>query len=798
MQWYYSGKRDLFRPRWAFVSLRVRWIAYTVRETAIGDLLVRSGIIDAAGLTRAREAQEKNGISLSKALATLGLANEQGMVAAIATGMRLEELGPELPEVPPEVAGLLPSDFCRKRSVVPLSLQGKILRLVLADPMDYSTIQDAEFRSGKRVLAVVGGHSQIQSLIQLIYPEKAPSSLDSLGNTDAQGEVETVGDLEIEVIDPAKLAKDTQMPPVVRLVNLILSGAAKNGASDIHMEPKENFLQVRYRVDGLLREVMKVPRNQSDATISRMKIISGMDIADRRRPQDGRSRLKYEGKRIDLRVSTLPTQFGEKVVIRLLDSKRAQVTMEQLGLTAENQHTFQLMLSRAQGMILVTGPTGSGKSSTLYTALNWVKSPTKNIITVEDPIEYQLDGVNQVQINTKAGVTFAAGLRSILRQDPNIILVGEIRDQETAGIALEAAQTGHLLLSTLHTNDAPGTISRLFDLGIEPFLIASAVIGILAQRLVRSPCPSCKLSQPPSADAIEKAGGVSRLPADAKWMAGRGCEECQQSGCKGRIAIHELLVVNDEVRELISGRASEHAIRKAARNAGMRTLLEDGILKAAQGLTTLEDVVRVVAADDSAAHKDEATKPGATPISALRGRATIVQEELEEQAIPSAVADVVHEAIYMPNDRSLPAAREGEKLGNTREKARVLVVEDSTTIASVVKYFLELEGFEVLVAKDGTSGLEAAKRDPPQVIVTDYNMPGMDGMTMVKALRAEAATRDIAVLMLTSEQGVEQEAQALEAGVDDYILKPVEPRRLAARVRSVLARSQRRNPAAVQ
>jgi type IV pilus assembly protein PilB len=755
---------------------------------------VRSGIIDATGLARAREAQEKNGISLSKALTTLGLADEDGMVATIAKSMRLEALGRELPEVPQEVAALLPADFCRKRAVLPLSLQGKILRLALADPMDYSTIQDAEFRSGRRILAVVGGHAQIQSLIQRIYPEESPAPLGSLGNVDVQGEVESAGDSEIEVVDPAKLAKDTQMPPVVRLVNLILSGAAKNGASDIHMEPKENFLQVRYRVDGLLREVMKVPRNQSDATISRMKIISGMDIADRRRPQDGRSRLKYEGKRIDLRVSTLPTQFGEKVVIRLLDSKRAQVTMEQLGLTAENQHTFQMMLSRAQGMILVTGPTGSGKSSTLYTALNWVKSPTKNIITVEDPIEYQLDGVNQVQINTKAGVTFAAGLRSILRQDPNIILVGEIRDQETAGIALEAAQTGHLLLSTLHTNDAPGTISRLLDLGIEPFLIASAVIGILAQRLVRSPCPSCSVYDSPSADAIEKAGGVTRLPSNAKWMAGHGCEDCRQSGCKGRIAIHELLVVNDEIRELISRRASEHAIRKAARNSGMRTLLEDGILKAAQGLTTLDDVVRVVAADDAATHKEEATKPEATPSSPSGDGATPVQEEAGK---PEAVG-VGQEVGLEFHEASPPAGIEIDKAGKTQRKERVLVVEDSTTIASVVKYFLELEGFEVFVAKDGNLGLDYAKRHQPNVIVTDYNMPGMDGMAMVKALRTEAATRDIAVLMLTSEDSVEKEAQALEAGVDDYILKPVEPRRLAARVRSVLARSQRRHPAAVQ
>jgi type IV pilus assembly protein PilB len=756
--------------------LKLFEMAGMAKEAAIGDLLVRSGIIDAAGLARAREAQEKNAISLSNALVTLGLADEQSVVEAIARSTRLEALLPVLPEVSADVAALLPADFCRKRAVAPLSLQGKILRMALADPTDYSTIQDAEFRSGKRVLAVVASHTQIHSLIHKTYPEEAPASLDALGPAGVQGEVETVGDSEIEVVDPAKLAKDTQMPPVVRLVNLILSGAAKNGASDIHMEPKESHLQVRYRVDGLLRDVIKVPRNQLDATISRMKIISGMDIADRRRPQDGRSRLKYEGKRIDLRVSTLPTQFGEKVVIRLLDSKRSQVTMEQLGLTPENLHAFQLMLSRAQGMILVTGPTGSGKSSTLYTALNWVKSPTKNIITVEDPIEYQLDGVNQVQINTKAGVTFAAGLRSILRQDPNIILVGEIRDQETAGIALEAAQTGHLLLSTLHTNDAPGTISRLLDLGIEPFLIASAVIGILAQRLVRRPCASCSVAQPPSADAIEKAGGASRLPANANWIAGRGCAECRQSGSKGRIAIHELLVVNDEVRELISRRASEHAIRKAARNNGTHTLIEDGILKAAQGLTTLEDVVRVVAADDAAVHKEEATKPEAS----------------------SALARVAQESEFVPNEPSSPEVSEVGKPGEAVGKERVLVVEDSTTIASVVKYFLELEGFEVFVAKDGNSGLEAANRDKPHVIVTDYNMPGMDGMAMVKALRANPATRGIAVLMLTSEDSVEKEAQALEAGVDDYILKPVEPRRLAARVRSLLARSQRRHTTVVQ
>ncbi len=721
------------------------------KESAIGKILVRAGLIDVAGLARAQEIQKKEGISFGKALITLGLADEQSMTAAIAKSLKLELLNTEFPDVPAEVAALLPADFCRTRMVAPLSAPNKVLRLAVADPLDYSMTQDVEFRTGRQVIPVVATQNAIQTILDKIYPaaERIPEFPSDI---EIKGEVEAVGDTDLEVVDPAKLAQDTQMPPVVRLVNLILSSAAKDGASDIHLEPKENTVQVRYRVDGLLHDVIKIPKSQQEATISRIKIISGMDITERRRPQDGRSRLKFEGKRIDLRVSTLPTNFGEKVVIRLLDSKRADVAIDQMGLTPENLHAFQLMLSRPQGMILVTGPTGSGKSSTLYTALGWVKSATKNIITVEDPIEYQIEGVNQVQINTKAGITFAAGLRSILRQDPNVILVGEIRDHETAGIALEAAQTGHLLLSTLHTNDAPATISRLLDLEIEPFLISSALIGILAQRLVRRPCPSCVVSQSPDAGAIEKVGGASRLPAEAKWVAAPGCPECKQAGYRGRLAIHELLVVNEEVRELITQRAPEHAVRAAARRAGMRTLLEDGIAKAAQGLTTLDEVVRVAAGENVAPEKFGRPDPSIPPSS--------VTDEPESCGLQ----------------------------GNER----VLVVEDSGTILSVVKYFLELEGFQVLEAQDGATGLEIAKREQPNAIVTDYNMPGMDGVTMVKALRADASTRDIAILMLTSENSVETETRALAGGADDYILKPVEPRRLAARVKALLARSKGR------
>jgi type IV pilus assembly protein PilB len=741
-----------------------------IKPGMVGELLIRSGVVDPSGLNRALELHSKTGVSLGKALAELGLASEDAVATAIAEGLQLEFLGAELPEIATEIGALLSAKFCHKHLVVPLSLKGNSLRLAMADPLDYSAIQDVMFRTSKQVVPVVTTQGSIVILLNQLPSDavKAQETYENLTGAIPEGEVVPAEDLE-EGVDAAKLARDTKLAPVIRLVNLMLSGAAKAGASDIHVEPKEKNLLVRQRVDGLLQDVFKIPKHLQDATISRLKIISGMDISDRRRPQDGRSQLRFEGKRIDLRVSTLPTQFGEKVVIRLLDQRRAVMLMDKIDLTSENLQTLQLLLRRPQGMILVTGPTGSGKSSTLYTALNWVKSPTLNIITVEDPIEYQLDGVNQVQINTKAGVTFAKGLRSILRQDPNIILVGEIRDQETAGIALEAAQTGHLLLSTLHTNDAPATVSRLFDLGIEPFLVASALIGILAQRLIQRNCAFCAVPQLPGAEALKKLGGLEQLPPDAKWLAGRGCDKCMQSGFKGRLAVHELLQVNDELRALITARAPEHELRRAARAAGMRTLIEDAIAKAAQGLTTLEAILQVVSPDDATAPEGEAVPAGETP------------REIE---LERGTADTV-------GSTGNPVERVGEK-------ERVLIVEDNRTITSVVKYFLELEGFEVLLAEDGLIGLNTAKLERPDVIVTDVNMPGMDGIAMVRALRADPLTRDVAILMLTSEDSLDSETRALSAGADDYILKPVEPRRLAARVKALLVRAKGRQLAGLK
>ncbi|MEO5742226.1 MAG: ATPase, T2SS/T4P/T4SS family [Vicinamibacterales bacterium] len=710
----------------------------------VGDLLIRKGVIDDAALARAVEAQSGRAATLGKTLADLGLCDEPTVARLVAEAMHLEYLE-EAPDVGAAVTGLLTPEFCRKRRTFPLALNGNTLRLAVCDPLDLAVQTDVEFRTGKKVVAVVATQTLIERAVEGLYPQaRAPAatSYDMLDEVKPAGEVESTIDLDSDTIDVASLVKDTNLPPIVRLVNLILSDAAKAGASDIHIEPHELIVQVRQRVDGLLRETLTIPIHLRDQTISRLKIISGMDIAERRKPQDGRSRLRFEGRRIDLRVSTLPTQFGEKVVVRLLNASTAARPIDQLDLSPWNLRLVRGFLGRSRGLVLVTGPTGSGKTSTLYASLNSIKSSTNNIITLEDPIEFQVPGVNQTQINPRAGVTFASGLRSILRQDPNVILVGEIRDQETAVIALQAAQTGHLLLSTLHTNDAASTITRLFDLGVQPFLVASSLVGVIAQRLVRRVCPACATARPPSEEAVERIG-KSRVPRDATWMAGAGCEQCAGTGLKGRLAIHEVLSSGDEIRELISSRSPDLAIRNAARRAGMLTILEDGIAKAARGLTTLEEVLQAASSQD---------------------RDPDVAEAPPMVSVPAPV------------------------VADTNRRRRVLVVEDNATISSVVKYFLELEGFDVTVAADGRAGLDLALRECPDLIVSDVRMPGMTGTEMVKNLRGNPSTARTRILMLTSEESVESETEALAAGADDYILKPVEPRRLAARVKALLAR----------
>jgi type IV pilus assembly protein PilB len=730
----------------------------------VGDLLIGMGLVDASGFVRATEARAKHPATWARTLATLGLAEEARVSRVLATALHLDHVDGD-PSIDPNVAAMLPPELCRKRGVLPIRLDEGVLQVLVSDPLDYSILQDIEFRTGRKVVALVATETHIERLLDGVAPEAPLSVLDRLARVGHEAELEASALGEWELADVATLKKDSTLPPIIRLVNLVLSEAAAAGASDVHIEPQETTLLVRMRVDGLLREMLIIPKDLKDQTISRLKILSGMDIAEKRKPQDGRGRLRFDGRRIDLRVSTLPTQFGEKVVIRLLSGEVAVLPLAQLGFSDDHLRQMEGFLSRPQGMVLVTGPTGSGKTSTLYAALNAIKSLTNNIVTLEDPIEVQVAGINQMQVNPRAGVTFASGLRSILRQDPNVILVGEIRDTETAEIAMEAAQTGHLVFSTLHTNDAPATLTRLFDLGVQPFLASASLVGIVAQRLVRRICPHCATACEPDPEWVERAGGWPRLPVDAHWAVGSGCDACEGSGYKGRIAVHEIFRITEEVRDLINQRAPDHTLRHAARRAGMRTMLEDGVLKAAQGLTTLQEICRVIAQSDGGERVSEST------VSA-----------------PARTIDVLHDGESVDS----AAGAQPTTSGDADRRRRVLVVEDSATVAAVVKYYLELEGFDVVLATDGESGLDAAFQHKPDVVVTDWNMPGMNGLEMVRALRRDPRSADTRVMILTAESSVESETEGLSAGADDYLLKPVEPRRLAARVKALLGRSHSR------
>ena len=696
----------------------------------------------------------KDGVSIGRALERAGVAGAELAVArTIATSLKTEVVRARDLKVGDDVPAL-PFEKCRRWHAFPLAVRGKILVVAMADPLDYPAVQDIEFVTGLRVEPVVATETDILAALDAREAalRRATRDFDRVVQLEPAGVVELVEETASPVLDLDQASRDASLPPVVRLVNAVLSDAARAGASDVHVEPQESHLLVRQRVDGMLHDTLTIPRHMQDAVISRLKVLASMDIAERRKPQDGRSRLRLEGRRVDLRLSTLPTQHGEKVVVRLLDSSAALRRLEEMSFSPENLQKLRTLLARPQGLILVTGPTGSGKTSTLHAALQEILSPTKNIITLEDPIEYRVAGLNQVQVNPKAGVTFATGLRSILRQDPNVVLVGEIRDTETGAIVLEAAQTGHLLLSTLHANDAPGAIVRLVDLGLEPFLVAASLSGVLAQRLVRTPCHRCAAPAAPSGEVLEALEGMATLPENGRWIHSSGCDACLGTGYSGRTAIHELLVLDDALRERIVSRTPEHSLRDAARAAGMRTLLEDGIETAARGMTTLEEVLRVC------------------PLEA---------ERHSHGDSPSPEAD--------SGDGPLRTGGELIALQSPHE-VTVLVVDDSPVELTVVKYFLEAEGYKVITACDGANGLAEARRHRPDVIVSDVDMPGMDGLTLVQSLREDPVTSAAAILLLTSDSRENTELSGLSVGADDFLNKPVNPNKLKARIRAVMTR----------
>lgn len=572
----------------------------------LGDLLISAGIITEEQLARVLQEQKKANRPVGEILVALGLTTEEIILRTLERqlGMPYIDLGRYM--VDKKAVGLIPQDLARRHLVMPLFKIGSTLTVAMANPLNVPVIDEIRDRTHCEIGVAVSNRTAIQEAIDKYYGIGDRSIEDAIkhvaeerfANLPAEDdvEVERLNELTLEEV-PKNVVEEA---PVIKLLNAIIMKAIREGASDIHLEPEENNLRIRYRVDGILHEASSLPRYVRSAIISRIKVLGQMDIAETRIPQDGRIKVREQNKDFELRVSSFPTIYGENVVIRILDQTSALVGLKDLGFSDETQKKYESLIGLPYGFILITGPTGSGKTTTLYASLNKVNTLEKNIITIEDPVEYRLNLVRQTQVNPKAGLTFASGLRSILRQDPNIIMVGEIRDFETAEIAIHAAMTGHLVFSTLHTNDAPGALTRLIDMEVEPFLVSSSVVGVLAQRLVRTICPKCKTPYKPNQSVLKILNLSAENNNDIFVYKGNGCEDCRQTGYRGRKAIFELLLVDNQIANMILERQSAGAIRKFAReNQGMKTLWEDGVDKVLKGITTIEDVLRVTTAREA-------------------------------------------------------------------------------------------------------------------------------------------------------------------------------------------------------
>ncbi len=563
-------------------------------EPRLGELLVRGGVITREQLNQALEKEQDNGSHVIQELVRLGFTTEDHLTEFLATQFGIEKVQLENVEINPGIFDLVTADLIQKHQIIPLKLLGSTLTVATADPTNLIAINEIQFITGYGVRPVLASPSDIRKILERRFGK---SSYDEV--------LKRFGDVEMEIIkgeeeiNLEELQQATQEAPVVTLVNAILADAARRGVSDIHFEPYEKVFRVRFRLDGVLQEIMTPPQRLKNAMISRLKVMANLDIAERRLTQDGRIKLKTgQGQELDLRVSVLPTLFGEKIVMRLLDKSNLQLDMAKLGFDTQNLKDFKEAIYKPYGMILITGPTGSGKSTTLYSALSDLNKADVNICTAEDPVEYSIMGINQVQVKDEIGLNFASCLRSFLRQDPDIIMVGEVRDLETAQIAVKAALTGHLVLSTLHTNDAPSTIDRLINMGVESFLITSSINLIVAQRLVRKICVNCKTPVEVNSDVLI-AVGVDPAAASMGFptFRGQGCANCNQTGYKGRVAIYELLVMHDALKEIILRGVSAADLKREAVKLGMSTLRLSAIKKVRDGLTTIEETIRVTDSD---------------------------------------------------------------------------------------------------------------------------------------------------------------------------------------------------------
>jgi type IV pilus assembly protein PilB len=561
----------------------------------LGDLLVADGLLTAEQLKKALAEQKGSPEKLGSVLIRLNFVNEDQLIGFLSRQYGVPSITLGQLDIDPDVLKLVPAPIARKYEVIPVRRMGNSLALAMADPTNVFALDDISFMTNLQVLPLVASQTAIKKAVDRNYESKTEAITSVLSDMQTDlANVEVVDEGEEGAkVDVFELKESADEAPVVKLVNMVLVDAIQKGASDIHFESYEKIFRIRFRMDGVLHEMLAPPKRLESAILSRLKIMSNLDIAERRLPQDGRIKLRYNNREIDFRVSTLPTIFGEKAVLRILDKEALKLDLTQLGFDEWSLEKFSAAIHQPYGMVLITGPTGSGKTTTLYSGIHTINSPDVNIMTAEDPVEYNLKGVNQVQINEGVGRTFAAALRSFLRQDPDVILVGETRDLETAQISIRAALTGHLVFSTLHTNDCPSTIARLLDMGIPPFLVASSLLLVLAQRLGRKVCKQCREPYDADEESLVPYGHVPTGKGKMQFYKGKGCATCNFTGMKGRIAIYEVMPIGEELRDGILKNASTAELRSLAEAAGMRSLRQAGLMKVIEGTTTIEEVLRV-------------------------------------------------------------------------------------------------------------------------------------------------------------------------------------------------------------
>ena len=715
---------------------------------------------------------------LGQVVTELGLATERQVAEALAEalGLPLVDLGRTM--VVPEAVRLLPRAVAERSGVLVLERTGSRITVATADPTNVVALDDVKlYTSASELVVLVATGSQVRDHLARSWSLSEDSS-------DVHTLFEGIDETPAEVDDAS--AGAVESAPIVRLVDVVLADAVRARASDVHVEPQAGELRIRYRVDGLLRDVMTVPRNATSATVSRIKIVSGLDIAERRRPQDGRAKLTVDGMTVEARVSTLPTLHGEKVVIRLLPRADEVPMLGRSGLTAPQLEHLTNALVQSQGLVLITGPTGSGKTNTLYAGIRQVSTPDRNIVTLEDPVEIQVPGITQVQVSEKQGVTFARGLRSILRQDPDIVLVGEVRDTETAELALKASLTGHLVLTTLHTNDAVAAVTRLVDMGVEPFLVASSLTLVVAQRLVRRPCASCATPYVPSPRTLALLGLTEADLEGARPVRGKGCAECAGTGYRGRLGVFEVLPVTAALRKVLLTTPTEAAIGAAARANGMMTLRASGLAAAHRGDTTYEEVLRATTVDTVSGHRCPSCSRAladdmiccpwdGTPVTRGCCEGCDKQLDSEWRTCPFCRTPVARPPVPHEDERT----------------PRLLVVDDDPSVCSFVTTALT-GTFEVRSARTADDALALVGAEDFDAVLIDNGLPDLPGVELIRLLRTDPRTLAVPLVLFTGSDSAQVERDARRAGADDYLAKPVEPLLLEERVLGLVRDGRRR------